>query len=281
MSVSQRSPTEVLVESISEVPVLPHVVFAILEPIGPAEPTPAELVKIVARDPGMAARSISLANGQSTGLGIASLESAISQLGYSPLRAIAMTAQVFDAFMGRPDAASARRRAWWEQSLDTANWACWLANEAGTVDPGEGYTAGLLHLVGKSLLDRYGGLDYEIVSDMECNGTGDLEAETSVFGCSHIELLRELAIRWGYPLRLVQSLDYRSEPVTASERQGCRACVALASKVAEVANMGAGLRPTDLEECPGWALDALGMTIQRLRDAIGIGLEGMQQRLLT
>jgi HD-like signal output (HDOD) protein len=281
MSVSERSSTEVLVESVSEVPVLPHVVFSVLEPAGPTEPTASDLIKIVARDPGMAARSLSLANGHSDGQGIASLESAMSQLGYSPVRALAMTAQVFDAFMGRSDVTSTRRRAWWQHSLDTADWARWLAIESGKVDPDEAYTAGLLHLLGKSLLDRYGGKDYESVSDMECNGTSDLEAENSVYGCSHIELLRELAIRWGYPLRLVQSLDYRSEPMAAGDRQLCRACIALASRVAEVANLGAGLRPAYLEKCPDWALDALGTTRECLRDAMGIGIEGLRQRQPT
>jgi HD-like signal output (HDOD) protein len=161
-----RDHLESMLDRIEELAVLPHVVFALMEPAGPAEPTAQEIERIICIDPGFTVKMLVLANSSSfkSDESIVSIEQAIDVLGYRVLRTLAMTAGTFEMFVGKNDPYSLRRRRWWRKAVDTAETSFWLAKRAGTANSSEAYSCGLLHLTGKFLLDRYGGGDYSVVT---------------------------------------------------------------------------------------------------------------------
>jgi len=115
MAVTHPSPMTALRESMNELPVLPHVIFAILEPAGQESLSLTKLEQIVSVDPGFAAKVLVLANSGLFGLEVskASVHGAIDVLGYRSVRTLAMTAGAFEMFAGKNDPESLRRRRWW------------------------------------------------------------------------------------------------------------------------------------------------------------------------
>src|SRR5688500_10564950 len=90
-----------LLARINEMPVLPHVVFKVMEISCGAEFPPAELERTIVVDPGFSSRLITLANSAYYGLPrkITSVKEATSFLGFKAIRQLAMTVGVFDMFI--------------------------------------------------------------------------------------------------------------------------------------------------------------------------------------
>jgi HD-like signal output (HDOD) protein len=253
---------------ISEMPVLPHVVFKVMEISGANEGTGHELERAIVIDPGFSSRLLSLANSAYYGLPrkVTSVREAIAFLGFKSIRQLAMTVGIFDVFIGKNDKDSLRRRRWWRHSVDAAVCCRWLAMQTKRVPAEEAYTAGLLHYIGKTLLDRFGSEPYEKVELLLEHGVEPARAEQAVYRCDHIQVAVGAAEQWGFPQPLVAALEYLEPPLADHEYGPYCAHVAVASGIADLALQGwedtAGSCPL-----PEWALEMLGYSAE---DACGL-----------
>lgn len=259
-----------LIAKVDGMAVLPHVVFRVLEISNAAESSIADLDRAIAVDPGFSAKVLTMANSAYFGLPrqVTSIRDALVFLGIKTIRNLAMTIGVFDLFVGKTDKESLRRRAWWRHSLDTAIAAKYLAMISRKSNPDDAYTCGLMHLIGKTLMDRYGGLDYGNVLHLVGCGWDEEKAEQSVYGFTHVEASVAAADHWGFPEVLVNGLDYRhpGEPGEAWAPQ--RACTALASAICD-SIAGSEDGPENL---PSWAISCLELghlSDVELREKIG------------
>lgn len=243
-----------IVSRIREIAVLPHVVFRIIETTGSDDASAASIERIIMVDPGFCAKILTAVNSAQYALPrkVASIREAIMFLGVKQVRSMAMTVGVFDLFVGKNDKESLRRRDWWRHSLDTAVCARWLAPHAHA-DPDESYVAGLLHYIGKTVLDRSDPTNYEKVMAVVAKGVPDLQAETHLFGADHVAVSMAIAEKWGFPERLVQSLDYVTEATEDSSLNRLRATVAIAHALASIAVSGGSDPETRLRAMPEWA----------------------------
>jgi len=173
---------------------------------------------------------------------------------------MAMTIGTYDMFVGKSDAESLRRRAWWRHSIDTAVCCKWLGFFTRKAQPDDSYTCGLLHLIGKTLLDRFGNGDYERVALMVEGGVSEVEAENRVFGCNHVEVAIAASERWGFPSTLVSGLSYLTPPDDDDPTGVQRACTAVGNALANISQLrkDAGSDPGP-QALPSWALDILGI----------------------
>jgi HD-like signal output (HDOD) protein len=251
-----------LIAKVDELAVLPHVVFKVLEITGDCDSPAHEMERAITVDPGFSSRVLVLANSAYFGLPkrVTSIKEAIMFLGYKAVRNLAMSVGVFDLFVGKNDAESLRRRAWWRHSVDTAVCCRWLAGKAGKTLPDDSYTCGLLHYIGKTLLDRFGKGDYNAVSEMEKLGVPDYQAEREIFGCDHVEVALAATIKWGFPEVLVAGLQYVTKPEEGQSFPAQRASTALGSAIATIATHGRMSDDVDLLiNVPEWALAELGL----------------------
>jgi HD-like signal output (HDOD) protein len=264
---------ETILGRVSELAVLPHVVYKVLELSGSSDASTCEMERAIVVDPGFSSRLLTMANSAYFALPkkVTSIREALLFLGFRSIRQLAMTVGVYDMFVGKTDKDSLRRRAWWRHSVDTAVCAKWLSARTD-VPSDDAYTCGLLHYIGKSLLDRFGGAEYGATEEWIANGCSDAEAEHAVFGCSHAELAQAAAAKWGFPEELVAGLDYLTEPSGPEPYLAYRATVSLASQIASLA-MGRSNAPADEDE-PGlrlWALQALCIEADREAELIDGG----------
>ncbi|MEQ1821882.1 MAG: HDOD domain-containing protein [Fimbriimonadaceae bacterium] len=249
------SSREEILSRVNEIAVLPHVVYKILEISGSADAPATELERAIVVDPGFSAKLLAHANCAFYGLPkrVTSIKDGIMFLGFKAIRQMAMTVGIFDLFAGKTDRESLRRREWWRTSIDSAVVSKWLASEKRLANPDEVFTIGLLHLIGKTILDRSESGKYDGVEDLIESGATVLEAEREIYDCDHIDIAMGAAARWGLPNIITQSFDYLSAPEPGCEFVKTRAILAFSRDVASVARLGSSPEP------PAWCLEALGL----------------------
>ena len=245
-----RKAVEAIVGKMGELAALPHVVFKVVEAAGSADAPAAAVERAVVLDPGFAARLLAEANSPaySSGVRVSSIREATMRLGFGTVRNLALAVGTFDLFVGRTDAESLRRRGWWKLSLDAAMAAKWLAHRTRAAKPDDAYTAGLLHLVGRTVLDRCGGVPYTRVHDLaKAKGISDAEAEWAVYGAHGGHIGEAAGAKWGFPGAMALAMNAVDAPAVADP---LRAVVALAAAMA---------RGDGAENFPRWALETVGV----------------------
>lgn len=262
---------DALMAKVDNLAVLPHVVFKVLEVTGDCDSPANEMERAITIDPGFSSKVLTLSNSAFFGLPkrVTSIKEALMFLGYKSVRNLAMTVGTFDMFVGKNDEESLRRRAWWRHSVDTAVCAKWLARVSPGLTADEAYTCGLLHYLGKTLLDRFGSGSYTDCSHLIESGVSVVEAEERIFGCNHIEVAVSAARKWGFPESLVQGLRYLEAPAQDEEFRKERACTALASTIATLARKG---HMADELGIPSWCFGALQLPVERAQSIVDEGI---------
>lgn len=250
----RQTALEAVIGKINEIAVLPHAVCRVLEISGSSVAAATELERAIVVDPGFAARLLERANCAFYGLPkrVSSVRDAVMFLGFKTVRQIALTVGFFDLFVGKTDKESLRRRGWWRLSVDTAITAKWLAQQTGKVPADEAYTVGLLHLIGKTVLDRSANGAYDRVDVLTTAGVSVTGAEDNVFNCTHIDVAMAACKKWGFPNAVIESMDYLHQPVEGTKFANCVATVSLAHYIASVARGGEATLPE-------WSLAQLGV----------------------
>lgn len=254
--VEENPRLQALLAKIDGLAVLPHVVFKVLEISGNADSPASEMERAIVVDPGFSSKVLVLANSAAFGLPkkVVSIREAVMFLGFRTVRNLAMTIGTFDMFVGKNDRESLRRRAWWRHSVDTAVACRYIAARTRVIAADEAYTCGLLHLIGKTLLDRTGAKEYDLVTKLVSLGATERQAERAVYGCDHVQVATGAALKWSLPSTLVEGLRYLEPSTEATSEGRLRACTALGSVIAVVARGASEETPL-----PDWAVQLLGI----------------------
>jgi HD-like signal output (HDOD) protein len=192
-----------------EIAVMPQVVFRIIELSGSEESSARQLEETIQIDPGFSARVLKLANSAQFALPrrISSIREASVLVGLRAVRQMAMQAGVFDLFVGKNDRESLRRRNWWRMSLEGSAACRKLAQRAGW-DPDAASTAGLLHMIGRTALDRLDPKASELAHLAEDEGVPAAAGLRALFGLHHGEAAEAAAAAWGFPEDLSAALNW-------------------------------------------------------------------------
>lgn len=275
----QGNPVDQVLARTKDIAVLPHVVFKIMELSGSDETSLATLERTILVDPGFSAKILAVANSAAYALPkrCTSIREAVMFIGLRQVRQICMTVGLLDTFMGRTDKDSMRKRGWWRMSVDTALCAKSIAAIVPGVEPDTAYSCALLHLIGKTVLDRYNPSEYAKVEMLLERGAQDVMAEIAVFKCDHVTIGRELTKRWGLPNELCEGLAYAEPLEPENPHAKTRAVVSISHDIADFARTGHKLEDDD--ECPfqSWAMDATGLGNQNHHTLINRGLTAIAE----
>ena len=252
-------------DNTSDLPTLPEVAQRLMATFGREDVSLRELASLIAQDPALTARLLRLANSARyrPRERITRLQDAAALIGLGPLRSLAMGACLARAFPALP---GFDRLRFWRQNLATAAYARWLASTLGLdVDTAE--VAGLVLRSGELLLMMTEPGTAVLVESLAGAPDSIFELQRQHFGCSHAELSAELAVRWRFPVAIIDMLYTAADPLAVQPFSTEGAVLRAASVMADAANDG--LDPLlALQECqPGLVL-ALGLDL----DALGARL---------
>ncbi len=236
IGVFPRSPQEV-VQGIGEIAMLPQVVMKVLDMTSNTRATTQELEDAIGQDQGLTSKVLTLANSSYYGLPrrVSSLREAVMFLGFRAVRNIAMTASCYNMFIGKSDSQSLLKRRIWKHSVDTSLLTRLVCAYAPEVVPDEAFAAGLLHDIGKTVLEQYyPQAMMRVVQTAERLGIRHHEAEEQILGFNHADVGLALAIHWNLPTVLAEALGYHHCVSAASTAPKLVAVVAIASDIANL-----------------------------------------------
>ena len=199
-------------EGLNLVPPLPHVVAQLLKEIQDPNATASSVGDIAASDPAMAASLIRTVNSAAFGLTrkITSVAEAVSFLGFSSVKSMVIRLQL-DQTLGGKNKNNADVEDLWIHSLVVSYIADALARRVAGIDRGFVSTFGLLHDIGKLVVQTQFPQEAKLLSGSGGN-EAPLEREIRVLGVDHAALGANLAAKWGLPGDLVQAIRWHHYP---------------------------------------------------------------------
>jgi putative nucleotidyltransferase with HDIG domain len=201
-------PLRELVGADIDIPPMPHIATRAFELFADENVTAAQLSSIICRDAALASRVLNMSNSAfyRRAEPISTLRSAIVVLGLRTTRNLVLSASITQLF----DVALLFDRLLWEHSVGTALAATVLAGEIRYAQPDEVMLAGLVHDIGKNILNNSMSKAYKTLVVDRVYGT-DLsyyQAEMDAFGFSHAHLGPVLSEKWNFPTGLGNIIYY-------------------------------------------------------------------------
>jgi putative nucleotidyltransferase with HDIG domain len=204
---------EYLIERVGEVPTLPSTVARILEISADSGSSAADLARVIYLDQALASRILRVANSSFYGLtrGVRTLEHAAVILGFRDIRNITLAMSVFSSFFAHAEGTSFDRAGFWKHSLSCGLGAKVVADATG-LNKTEIFVAGLIHDLGKVVLDRYHHEGFLATLAAARGGLPAEEAERQVLGYTHAEVGAGLLETWKFPAELVRPVAFHHCP---------------------------------------------------------------------
>lgn len=217
-------------------PVMPEVGLALIATLDDDDAPASKIQGLIAQDPVLTAKLLALANSAAFGLPrkVASLDTAMSLVGLSKLRTLALSACLHNAF-SVPEGIDSTT--FWRYSLDCAGYAQWLCgglDDNLDVDHQKAWLAGLMLRLGELII---GQAVPEVMAQIEARPSqpGERwEREKALAGFHEGEVTAALAHRWNFPSDVVHALLFASNPLVEKPLTPLAGVLHLAGRLADV-----------------------------------------------
>jgi putative nucleotidyltransferase with HDIG domain len=209
---------EQLGHEIKQVRPIPQIALKVLRMISEQTYSHADVVKEIMQDQVMSAKMIGYCNSVFFGLKtpVDSIERALFIVGEKWLLQLILTTAVEEFLSQTEEGYSLCKGGLFQHACGTAAVAKSLAQFTGKVPPDLAYTAGLLHDIGKAVLDQFMHSRQPLFYRYMQTGNVDLiEAERELFGVSHPEVGKQLALSWAIPETLTDAIAHHHQPEQA------------------------------------------------------------------
>lgn len=174
----------------------------------------------IRKDQVISARVLSLSNSAmySKRRSIESLDHALVYLGQDQLLKLILSAAVQSYFEQSATGYSLCKGGLYHHAIGCAQVAESLAKKTQKVDPNTAYTAGLLHDIGKVVLDQYVAPAYPLFYRQVMEKSHNvLTIEKQLLGVDHTEVGRILAQQWSFPESLQSVICHHHYPDKSAE----------------------------------------------------------------
>lgn len=204
------SNVEDVVMSGYDIPPMPNVAQQILRIIADPDTTTEKLQEAISADQALTTRILKIANSPFYGIprSIRTLSTAIMILGYKMIRNLVLAAATksINRRLGLIEVMM------WEHSIGASIASFLIAKEVRFPDPEEAFLAGLLHDIGKQILNNYDNEKYVHVIERAYNeGMTFYFAEKEILGFSHPEVGALVVKKWKLSEELESAIRYHHE----------------------------------------------------------------------
>jgi putative nucleotidyltransferase with HDIG domain len=232
-----------ILRNIRNLPTLPDVVMEILRLCESPNSTTREIAKLVEKDPVLTTKVLKLVNSSYFGLSreLFSVNQALVLIGYNNLKNLILSASMLQVFSQDSQVGAFSRKALWKHSIGVAIAARFLANRYGAGDPEQAFVAGLIHDVGKVIIDWFFHSHFvQIIDLIDREQCWIRDAEQRVMQVTHEEVGSYLAARWNLPNILGDGIAYHHQPSKSREHAETASLVQLADILVRSLDVGYG-----------------------------------------
>ncbi|MFP4164095.1 MAG: HDOD domain-containing protein [Chitinispirillaceae bacterium] len=212
------------IRHIANLPTLPIVASQLMRIVRDPETSAEDIASLVSQDVSLSAKILRLANSAFYGIprSINSINNAVVILGNKIIQTMVLGLTVFDMFGDSSEESRLfDRNSFWIHSLKCATTAKLLAfqcRETVRLDPEEAFCAGLLHDVGKVVMEQYLHRDFHTVLRAAKDEKKSLfKVENDYLGYDHCDVAEWLTSTWSLPEGIEMSVIYHHSPDQAPQ----------------------------------------------------------------
>ena len=223
------------------------------------------LTEEIRKDQVISARTLQLCNSVmfASRKKIESLDHALVMLGQDLLLKFVISASLNNFFNQTGMGYSLCKGGIYHHAVGTAVIAEKLAGLTGKVEPSLAYTAGLLHDIGKVVLDQFINSGFPLFyRQLNEKGKNFLEVEKQVLGTDHSEVGANLALNWSFPESLVETIRHHHNPEDAQQHNELVHIVYLADLLMSRFHTGLELERLNTDALAA-RLETIGLSISR------------------
>ena len=198
------------IANISELPTLPTVVMNIMEILDDPSASAKKLTDAMEQDPAMVSKILKLVNSAYYALPnrISHVRQAVVILGFSTIKSLAISASVVDMFSG----SQFDIEGFWTHCMGVATASKYLGRKTAGIDEEDCFVLGLLHDIGKLVMDQYfPDIFIKAHDHVEQNSCSFYTAEKASIDTNHAELGSFLVEKWKLPETMVNFIRNHHE----------------------------------------------------------------------
>lgn len=234
---------EEIIAKIGHIQPLPGTVLRLVNVINDPDSTVTQIAETIKYDQVLTARMLRICNSAFFSLSreVLSLEDAMRYLGTLKVLQMAMAIHAGSLLSRGQDGYGLEPGALWKHSVAVAIASTIVAEHTRPPNLGLTFTAGLLHDIGKVVLNEYVGKDLvEIINLVNNEQLSFDQAEEQVIGCTSAEVGGRLAEKWQLPDPIVRSVRHHRTPGALNPSDALVDTVYLADCVCMMCGVGLG-----------------------------------------
>jgi len=243
---SRQNLEKKILRDVKDLPPMPKVILKAQQMMADPDLDVKAVASVIETDQAIAVKVLRLANSTYYGLSgkVSSIQHAFVVLGYKTLGQILSIAS-FSTYMGKSlPGYGFESEDLMRHSLAVALSSKVIAEKIGSSLASEAHTAGLIHDIGKIILDKYIIEKKETFKTfLENEQRTFLNAEQKIIGFDHAEIAFEICKKWNIPNTMTQAIKYHHYP-SSSQKDELSYILHLADYIA--AKIGGGYDSDDL-----------------------------------
>jgi putative nucleotidyltransferase with HDIG domain len=223
-------------------PPVPHVAARLMELVGKENTSVRDLQKVIADDPALTARILKMANSvfYSFDQKVSTLSQALVILGFRAIQSMAIAASSRSLFVKKGSDFGLKEKLLWEHSIGVAMGCRQIARVVGYQQEETAFIVGLLHDIGKAILNQVVPKKYaKIVETVYNEGRTTAEVEREVLGFDHTHIGALIAQKWNFSWDMVETIAYHHSPEAQTAGGPLSAILAVSNELTK--RMGIGL----------------------------------------
>jgi putative nucleotidyltransferase with HDIG domain len=203
-----------IIARLDQIPTLPIVSRHILDLLGEKDLHLHRLSRLIEKDQSLAVTILKVANSSFYGTlsKVVSIEHALAVLGLAEVRGILLAFSVKRFFTPDLEDGFDRSR-FWRHSVVCSQVARYLATHFQVGGDETLFLSGLIHDIGKVVLDQYFHEEFSrILEYISEQGGTFTRAEKAILGITHYQVAAKLLQRWNFPPQVVYQVFYHHAP---------------------------------------------------------------------
>ncbi len=212
------------IEHITNLPTLPGIVTRVMRIVSDPSSSSGDVAFVVGQDLALSAKILRLANSAFYGVPhtITSIHNAVVILGLKVINTIVLSLTVFDLFPDEKKSPLFDRTAFWRHSTSCGLISRFLCERLKTFvlfDAEEAFCAGLLHDIGKVVMEQYLHDDFhKALKHAKHKRLSLYEAEKEALGYTHTDVAQWLTSSWQLPPVLQAPLMFHHDPQATTDQ---------------------------------------------------------------
>ena len=267
-----------ILRHMKDLPPIPQTIFKAREIMANPDSDFKELSNLFETDQAIAAKILKIANSPYYGYSgkITSIQRASVILGHKTLVELLTVIGTAGLLGNKLEGYWLDSGALWKHSLAVAFGSRIIANTIKPALSNDAFTSGLIHDVGKLILDQHVKERWELFQNFMDDGEHTfLDAEKKILDLDHAEVASEVCKKWNIPEPLIVAIRYHHHP-SQSNGSELAYIVHVADAIAMMTSLGMGIDGT-LYQMDDTAMEFLNLREENLNDIMGQVLEAIQK----